>query len=430
MSKKKQLSRRYAVLRKTQKKRIKFHFHGIKHHPFVVPVVTFLFLFFISSVSMVLLNSQTVAPSDSHSVTVLVDDQSQTIPTRAKTVKDLLRRMNITVNDQDIVEPAVDTKILEDSFKVRVLRARPVTIVDNGRKITVLSAHQQPRTVVEKAGITMYPEDGIKQAETTDVAREAVIGENIEVDRAKAANINLYGNSIPVRTRAQTVGDLLEQKNIKPIDGDTIEPARETPVTNNLQIFVVRQGKKVVTVEEAIPAPVVTVDDPALAAGANVVKEPGSDGKKLVTYEVELRNDVEISRKALQEVIASNPIKRVVAKGTKVLVTGGRAEWLAAVGVSPSEYYAVDYIVGRESGWCPTKWQGEYGGCPAYHGAPTSGGVGYGLCQATPGYKMASSGADWAVNPVTQLKWCTNYARTRYGSWTGAYNFWVVNHWW
>jgi uncharacterized protein YabE (DUF348 family) len=429
MSKKKRLSRRYVSLRRAAKKQSTFHFHGLKNHPLVVPVLAFLALFFLSSVGLVLVNSQTVTPSDLHSVSVAVDGETKTIPTRAKTVQDLLDRLNIEVNEQDIIEPSLDTKILEDNFTVKVLRARPVTIVDSGKRITVLSAHQQPRTVVEKAGIVMYPEDGIKQAEASGLGGQPIIGENIEVDRAQAASINLYGNSIAVRTRAKTVGELLAQKNIKPIEGDTVEPARDTPLSNNMQIFVVREGKKVITVEEVIPAPVTTIDDPNLAAGATVVKEAGTDGKKLVTYEVELRNNQEVGRKVLQEVTAVNPIKRVVSKGTKVLITGGRAEWLVAAGVSPDEYYAVDYIVGKESGWCPTKWQGEYGGCPAFHGTP-SGGIGYGLCQATPGSKMSTAGADWAVNPVTQLKWCTNYARTRYGSWTAAYNFWVVNRWW
>jgi hypothetical protein len=233
-----------------------------------------------------------------------------------------------------------------------------------------------------------------------------------------------------VRTRAKTVGDLLAEKDIKTIPGDTIQPTVDTPVTDNLQIFIVRVGKQIVTAEEVIPAPVANVDDPTLAVGATVVQEAGSDGKKLVTYEVETQNGAETSRKVLQEVVAVEPVRRVVARGTKVVMSGGRAEWLVAAGISPSEYYAVDYIVGRESGWCPTKWQGEYGGCPAYHGAPSSSGIGYGLCQATPGSKMASQGADWAVNPVTQLKWCTWYARTRYGSWSGAYNFWSANRWW
>lgn len=435
----KRLSRKYTDISRRQLKRFsipKLHItkesiHPLKGHPLVLPVITFLGLFFITSIGLIFANGQTIGASDSRIVTVTVDGQEQTVPTRAKTVADLLKRLDVTVNDKDIVEPALTTPILEDNIKVTVQKARPVTIIDGGKVTTVLSAHKQLRTVVKTAGITLYPEDGITSQAPADITKQQpIIGDQVVVDRATPANINLYGNNIPVRTRANTVGELLKQKDIKTIPGDTIQPTVDTPITDNLQVFIVRIGKQIVTAEEVIPAPVANVDDPTLAVGATVIKEAGADGKKVVTYEVETQNGVETSRKALQEVIAAEPVRRVVAKGTKVVLSGGRAEWLVAAGISPSEYYAVDYIVGRESGWCPTKWQGEYGGCPAYHGAPSSAGVGYGLCQATPGYKMASAGADWAVNPVTQLKWCTGYARGRYGSWAGAYNFWIVNHWW
>lgn len=423
----KRLSRKYTTIGRRKLKRA----HPLRGHPFVLPVLTFLGIFFIATVGMIIGNAQTTGASDSRIVKVTVDGQEQTVPTRAKTVAELLKRLEVEVNDKDLVTPGLNTAILENDMKITVQQARPVTIVDGKSTTTVLSPHRQPRTVVEKAGITLYPEDGID----TDIAtltpnKEQIIGDQIVVDRATAASINLYGNNIAVRTRAKTVADLLEQKDIKVIEGDTIQPAPSTPVTENIQVFVVRMGKQIITSEEAIPAPVETVNDPGLTTGATTVKEPGQDGKKIVTYELELKNGQEVGRRVIQEVIAVNPTKRVVAKGTKVLVTGTRADWLVAAGISPSEYYAVDYIIGRESGWCPYKWQGEYGGCPAFHGAPTSKGLGYGLCQATPGYKMASAGADWAVNPVTQLKWCTGYARSRYGSWTGAYQVWQVQHWW
>ena len=55
---------------------------------------------------------------------------------------------------------------------------------------------------------------------------------------------------------------------------------------------------------------------------------------------------------------------------------------------------------------------------------------GYGLCQATPGYKMASAGSDWETNPITQLRWCNSYADNTYGSWYNAYIHWVDYSWW
>ena len=45
---------------------------------------------------------------------------------------------------------------------------------------------------------------------------------------------------------------------------------------------------------------------------------------------------------------------------------------------------------------------------------PSSGA--YGIPQALPGRKMASAGADWRTNPVTQMKWGLDYIADRYGT--------------
>lgn len=52
----------------------------------------------------------------------------------------------------------------------------------------------------------------------------------------------------------------------------------------------------------------------------------------------------------------------------------------------------------------------------------------YGLPQANPGSKMASAGADWATNPVTQLKWMLSYVNSRYGGACNAWSFWETHH--
>lgn len=89
---------------------------------------------------------------------------------------------------------------------------------------------------------------------------------------------------------------------------------------------------------------------------------------------------------------------------------------MSAAGISSSDYQYVDYIISKESGWRST--------------AANPMSSAYGLCQSLPGSKMASAGSDWQTNAVTQMKWCNGYATSRYGSWAGAYNFWISNHWW
>lgn len=88
------------------------------------------------------------------------------------------------------------------------------------------------------------------------------------------------------------------------------------------------------------------------------------------------------------------------------------------VGINPSDYSYVDYIVNKEAGWNgATTW--NRGGSGAY-----------GICQSLPASKMSSEGADYMTNPITQLKWCHGYAQSRYGGWAQAYAFWLQHSYW
>nr|WP_179435444.1 transglycosylase SLT domain-containing protein [Microbacterium pseudoresistens] len=97
-----------------------------------------------------------------------------------------------------------------------------------------------------------------------------------------------------------------------------------------------------------------------------------------------------------------------------VYYTGGGApaEWMAAAGIAESDWGYVDYVVSRESGWNPNATNSSSGAC--------------GLVQALPCSKVPGNGYD----PVDNLRWANGYATGRYGSWAGAYQFWVNNHWW
>lgn len=50
------------------------------------------------------------------------------------------------------------------------------------------------------------------------------------------------------------------------------------------------------------------------------------------------------------------------------------------------------------------------------------------LCNAIPKVKMASAGADYDTNPVTQAKWCHSYVLAKYGSWDAALERAKVSH--
>lgn len=66
-------------------------------------------------------------------------------------------------------------------------------------------------------------------------------------------------------------------------------------------------------------------------------------------------------------------------------------------------------------------WEGE--SAWNYKAENSSSGA-YGIPQSLPASKMASEGADYRTNPVTQIKWGLNYIKQSYGTPCGAWEFW------
>ncbi len=408
------------------------HFLKLKNHPFLVPVSTFLVMMILTAGLLVATNGQTVASSDSHIVKLSINGKQKVIPTRAKTVGELLQRANVVMNEGDVVEPAKDTPIVDDDFRVNLYRARPVTVYDGEKRIQALSAATTPRSVAIQVGLTVYPEDYINVVSNDASLKDNIIGQKIAIDRASLAYINLYGTPLTVRTHAKTVGELIKEKGIKLAGDDTLRPDSAVLLTPTTQVFIIGNGIKVVALEEDIPMPEEIIDDPNLSFGTSAIRQNGSAGKRTSTYQIEVQKGVEISRKLLQTVVTVEPVKQIVARGKAIYIPEDKSVWMSAAGIEPGDYPYVNYIISHESGWCPSKWQGQIGYCPAFYTQlhDPSSGYGFGLCQSTPAIKMASAGADWSTSPITQLRWCSGYAKARYGSWGAAYNHWLSSRNW
>ena len=121
-----------------------------------------------------------------------------------------------------------------------------------------------------------------------------------------------------------------------------------------------------------------------------------------------MRDGVEILRTKITEVEIRAAKKQVEVIGTKVrvIVPGEHQTLMSQAGISSSDFESAEWLIAKESGW-------------RINASNSSSGA-YGLPQALPGSKMASAGADWQTNPVTQLRWMNGYVMGRYGSWANA----------
>lgn len=147
------------------------------------------------------------------------------------------------------------------------------------------------------------------------------------------------------------------------------------------------------------------VDAQGIAADASAMKDAEEAARKAAAQSA-------VERKAAAQKAEEQAKAKLAARTTYSVA---QIQALAAQMVPAGQFQCFSNIVSHESGW-------------NYHAVNAASGA-YGLFQALPGNKMASTGSDWQTNPVTQIKWGLTYMNNAYGSPCQAWTFWQAHHW-
>ena len=250
-------------------------------------------------------------------VTIYDRGAEKTIVTKARTIREALKLAKFSIDErQDVVEPSLDSEMVAEKYNINIFRARPITIVDGNKRLKVTTAEQTPALIAKAAGIEVFEEDKTTLSNSDNMA---VDGANMvmKIDRASMVNFVLYGKESVIRTHAKTVGELLKEKNINPKKDDTLSVDRSAKIIPGMKIELWRNGKQTITTEEGMKFEVEKVQDANRDSGYREVKQAGENGKKNVTYEIEMKNGVEVSRKEIASVVTKEPKKQIEIVGTK-----------------------------------------------------------------------------------------------------------------
>lgn len=369
--------------------------------------------FFVTSMKLVDIalasSGSTPAPSAANERLISIHDRGRetTILTGAGTVREALQAANITIDAaRDVIEPSLDTALVSTRYSINVYRARPVVVHDGARRVRLMTAQQTPELIAAAASMSLRTEDRVELRGPEDLLRDGA-DVVMTIQRARPVQLRLFGSSSEVWTRAATVAELLQEKQLALGASDTVSVPLDTPITPMLQIDIWRDGKQTITTDETIAMPVEKIQDANQPVGYHHVKQAGAPGKKRVTYEVEMQRGKELSRREIAQVVVHEPVTQIEIvgiKGQPMPYTGGgnKDQWLAASGIPRDQWGYADWLVKKESGWNPNAVNRSSGAC--------------GLAQALPCSKV---GAD-PYNPVVSLKWMHGYVLRRYGSWEAA----------
>lgn len=254
--------------------------------------------------------------ANSHLITLYDRGSERSFITNATTLRDAFKQAAIAISPDDRVEPALDEKLVAQSYQVNIYRARPVTVIDGTTKLKIMTAYQTPKQIAKHSGIELRSEDTTEMNLSNNFVSNGA-GLELSIDRAIPVKLKLYGKDSVVYTQATTVGEFLNEKTIMIGEKDTVSTSLNTPIVSNISIEVWRDGVQTLTNEEQIESPVETVIDVNQPLGYQMVTNPGRPGTRSVVYEVMIQDGREIARKEIQNVITKQPEKRIVVIGAR-----------------------------------------------------------------------------------------------------------------
>ena len=348
-----------------------------------------------------------------HIITVHDDGQSKGFITKKQTLREALAEAAIKLDRNDRTEPNIDERLVANSYNVNIYRARTVVVKDGSQLTKIITSYRTGKQIVKQAGIAVRDEDILTLSQSNSPMRDSA-AEVLSIKRAVPFNFDFYGKKATSYTQAQTIGEMLAEKHIKMSANDVIVPNKDIKIARGMNVRLYRNGMQTVTVDEDIQFETEQIKDVNRDKGYKEIQTKGVNGKRTVTYEINVQNGVEVSRREINSNIIQQPVKQVEVVGTKVsLPAGSHEDWMAAAGLSPSDYGYANYIFSNESGWRMTATDGTH----------------YGLGQTSLS-KLSSACPNWQTDPVCQIKVFNGYAVGRYGSWAGAYSAWQAKGWW
>lgn len=249
-------------------------------------------------------------------------------------------------------------------------------------------------------------------------------------------------DTLTIKTDAKTVGEALDRAKIDINENDLVDPEEDQEIdSNNFHIdlyrarpVIIKNGNERKYLMTAQYDRKLLAEEAGIELSRNDTLKSVQENRNILetglseVYEV-ARGEAEDSKyeKLSEKSFELGKLETVKEKEEKIetpvsvpAFTANPDEatckaWIRAAGVAERDVEVAYWMITKES-HC------------RYNATNRSSGA-YGIPQALPGKKMASAGADWQTNPITQIKWMISYVNGRYGGWSGAKAWWDSHRW-
>ena len=280
-------------------------------------------------------------------VVIEADGVTMSWRTRAISVEGLLRELRIDVSPHDAIyynglrvaatDPVYPKPINTSSLAgygiynetpgdvqgiiIGIKRAVPLTVVEDGRPVSLQTSVETVADALADAGISLGPADVVFPPLATQVNS----GMQIEVSHAKSINLRLGDQTQVIYSQAETLEEALHEAGYTFGPDDRVEPALDVAVTNEMVARIVRvTGQAFHEREDVIHKTVFRPDD--TLTGTETRRVPGHDGVRVTEYKIVIEDGVETERAFVGESFDPEPADTVIYYSASAINSAGSAE--------------------------------------------------------------------------------------------------------
>lgn len=194
------------------------------------------------------------------------------------------------------------------AFTLPALAQNKYVIHDGDNVIVCMSTSEDPREVLEEAGLTLGHSD-------TYTTEEKDGDTQIRINRVQMISVFCDGQMFVVGSYGETVADILSAAGIELDETSQINWDLNTQTFDGMQIRVVQVTTEIVEYDAPIPHTDNIYEDASLAPGETVVLVEGKDGVTHCRAEVVYEDGKEVRRTILEEEVLSAATDGLILQG-------------------------------------------------------------------------------------------------------------------
>jgi uncharacterized protein YabE (DUF348 family) len=221
------------------------------------------------------------------------------------------------------------------------LMRKTITVVIDGNPKKIHTYKNTVREALDANKISFGLKDRIEPELNTKISDKATI----YIKRAVKVSIEVDGKELSMMSSEDTIEDLLRTENIALNTQDKIKPDRNTALSSNIKVDVIRVETKTFTDTLAVDFKTVVNNNSSLPNTSRKTVQDGKQGVKTIITDVVYENGQEVTRTTISEKVTTQPTDKIVVQGTYPLMPisrgGDPMPYSKVINARATAYYAV-----------------------------------------------------------------------------------------